>query len=109
VLAAVFDSIEARYREPMSLADVAAELGLSAGYLTTVVRRKTGRTVQQWITERRMQAARRLLNDTDLAIAEISRQIGYRDVSYFTRRFRSEHGMAPLQWRRAGRNVDRSP
>jgi AraC family transcriptional regulator, transcriptional activator of pobA len=109
VLAAVFDSIEARYREPMSLADVAAELGLSAGYLTTLVRRKSGRTVQQWITERRMQAARRLLNDTDLAIAEISRQIGYRDVSYFTRRFRSEHGMAPLQWRRAGRNVDRSP
>jgi len=109
VLGAVFDSIEARYREPMSLADVAAELGLSAGYLTTVVRRKTGRTVQQWITERRMQAARRLLNETDLPIAEISRQIGYRDVSYFTRRFRREHGMSPLRWRRAGRNVDRSP
>jgi AraC-like DNA-binding protein len=104
VLAAVFDVIEARYHEPISLADVAAELGLSPGHLTTTVRRKTGRTVQHWITERRMQAARRLLSDTDLPIATLSQRVGYRDVSYFIRRFHTENGMAPSRWRRAGRH-----
>jgi AraC-like DNA-binding protein len=82
LLAAVFDVIEARYSEGISLADVAAELRLSAGHLTTVVRRRTGRTVQQWITERRMQAARRLLADTDLPIAVLGQRVGYRDTSY---------------------------
>jgi AraC-like DNA-binding protein len=109
VLAAVFDVIESRYREPISLADVAAELGLSGGYLTTVVRRRTGRTVQQWIGERRMQEARRLLTETDLPVAAISRRVGYPDASYFIRRFHRAHGTTPLPWRQAGRSTRSRP
>jgi AraC-like DNA-binding protein len=105
VLAAVFDVIGARYAEPISLADVAAELGLSGGHLTTVVRRRTGRTVQQWIGERRMQEARRLLVETDLPVAAVARRVGYPDASYFIRRFHREHGTTPLPWRRAGRSA----
>jgi AraC family transcriptional activator of pobA len=101
LLAAVFDVIERRYREPISLADVAAELALSAGHLTTVVRRKTGRTVQQWIAERRMQQARILLTETQLTVAALSHRVGYPDVSYFIKRFRADHGMTPAQWRNA--------
>ncbi|MCZ7423281.1 MULTISPECIES: AraC family transcriptional regulator [unclassified Micromonospora] len=101
LLAAVFDVIERRYREPISLADVAAELALTAGHLTTVVRRRTGRTVQQWLAQRRMQQARLLLTDTDLTVATISRRAGYPDVSYFIKRFRAEHGVTPSQWRHA--------
>jgi AraC family transcriptional regulator, transcriptional activator of pobA len=40
VLAAVFDIVEAHCHEPISPADIAAEVGLSPGHLTTVVRRK---------------------------------------------------------------------
>jgi AraC family transcriptional regulator, transcriptional activator of pobA len=99
LLAAVFDVIERRYAEPISLADVAAELALTTGHLTTVVRRKTGRTVQQWLNERRMQQARVLLTDTDLTVAAISHRVGYRDVSYFIKRFRADHDMSPARWR----------
>ncbi|WP_018909035.1 helix-turn-helix transcriptional regulator [Salinispora arenicola] len=101
LLAAVFEAIEARYHEPISLADVAADLALTAGHLTTVVRRKTGRTVQQWITQRRMQQARLLLTETDLTVTAISRRVGYPDTSYFIKRFRSGHGVTPTQWRDA--------
>ncbi|GIE99702.1 hypothetical protein Ari01nite_71670 [Paractinoplanes rishiriensis] len=100
LLAAVFDVIERRYHEPISLTDVAAELALTAGHLTTVVRRKTGRTVQQWLTERRLQEARWLLTGTDLTVAAISRRVGYPDVSYFIKRFRAGHEITPAQWRR---------
>ena len=101
ILAAVFDVIERRYHEPISLSDVAADLALSPGHLTTIVRRKTGRTVQQWITERRMQQARVLLAETDLTVAALSHRVGYPDVSYFIKRFRADHGMTPAQWRHA--------
>nr|WP_221330298.1 AraC family transcriptional regulator [Actinoplanes sp. L3-i22] len=100
LLAAVFDVIEQRFRDPISLSDVAAEVALTPGHLTTLVRRKTGRTVQQWLTERRMQEARRLLTETDLTVAAISRRVGHPDVSYFIKRFRAEHDATPAQWRR---------
>lgn len=103
LLAAVFEVIEARSHEPISLRDVADAVGLTTGHLTTVVGRRTGRTVQQWITERRMREARRLLADTDLTVGEIARRVGYREAGYFVRRFRAEHGVPPAAWRRAGR------
>lgn len=109
LLAAVFDVIEQRYHEAISLADVAAELSLTAGHLTTVVRRRTGRTVQQWITQRRMQQARTLLAETGLTVAAISRRVGYPDVSYFIKRFRTEHTVTPAQWRAAGTQHAASP
>ncbi|GAA2873434.1 hypothetical protein Acy02nite_31160 [Actinoplanes cyaneus] len=101
LLGAVFDLIEQRYHEGISLAGIAAELALTGNHLTTVVRRKTGRTVQQWITQRRMQEARTLLSETDLTVAAISRRVGYPDVSYFIKRFRAEHAVTPAQWRAA--------
>jgi AraC family transcriptional regulator, transcriptional activator of pobA len=103
LLAEVFGFIEERYRERISLKDVARAVSLSPGHLTTVVRRKTGRTVQEWIAERRMAEARRLLVQTDLAVEEVGRSVGYGDASYFVRLFRSTHGATPLGWRRAGR------
>ena len=70
LLAGVFEVIDRRHAEPLSLRDVARELGMTAGHLTTIVRRRTGRTVQQWIIERRMAEARSLLADTDLPVGE---------------------------------------
>lgn len=99
VVAQVFAVVEERYAEPISLRDVAAAVGLTPGHLTTVVGRATGRTVQQWITERRMREARRLLVDSALTIEEVARRVGYRDPRYFLRRFRAAHGVTPGAWR----------
>jgi AraC family transcriptional regulator, transcriptional activator of pobA len=103
LLAAVFDVIERRYGEPISLREVADAVGLSAGHLTTVVGRRTGRTVQQWITERRLAEARRLLAETDLTVLAVAGRVGYADAGYLIRRFRAAHGVPPQEWRRAAR------
>jgi AraC-like DNA-binding protein len=63
------------------------------------VRRRTGRTVGDWIIERRMTEARRLLSDTRLTIAEIARRVGISDPGYFSRQFRRTHGVSPRKWR----------
>jgi len=101
LLAEVFEVIERRYAEPLSLREVAAALNLTPGHLTTTVRRKTGRTVQDWITERRLTEARRLLAETDLPVAEVGRRAGYPDPGYFARTFRRQHGVPPRAWRPA--------
>lgn len=102
-LGRVFEVIERRFREPLSTSDVAAAVGLTPGYLTTMVRERTGRTVGDWITERRMAAARDLLASTDLSSEQVAERVGYDDPRYFTRRFRRTHGLPPGSWRRQGR------
>lgn len=99
LLAEVFAVIDRRHAEPLSLRDVARELGMTPGHLTTVVRRRTGRTVQEWIIERRMAEARGLLAETDLPIAEVARRVGVPDPGYFSRLFGRAHGASPRSWR----------
>jgi AraC family transcriptional activator of pobA len=99
LLADVFTVIDRHRGDPLSLRDVAGELGVTPGHLTTVVRRRTGRTVQEWIIERRMAEARTLLSDTELPVAEIARRVGMADPGYFSRQFRRAHGTSPRNWR----------
>lgn len=105
LLAEVFAVIDRRVGEPLSLRDVASEVGMTPGHLTTVVRRRTGRTVQDWIIERRMAQARELLGGTDLPVGEVARRVGIRDPGYFSRLFSRTHGTTPRHWR-ARRAVD---
>ncbi|QGN35253.1 helix-turn-helix domain-containing protein [Microlunatus sp. Gsoil 973] len=101
-----FRIVERDFTQPISTRDVAAELGYTAGHLTTVIRERTGRTVLDWITERRLTQARRLLADTDLGFDAVARRSGLGDAGYLGRRFRSRYGMTPLAWRRAQRLAD---
>ncbi|MEV4004834.1 AraC family transcriptional regulator [Actinomadura sp. NPDC049753] len=99
----VFAEIEATFREPVSAADVARALGYTPGHLTTVLRRRTGRPLLEWITERRMIEVRRMLRETDLPLDAVAARTGLRDATYLVRRFRNRYGVTPQRWRRAER------
>ena len=99
----VFRFVEARYADFISLTDVAREVGLSKSHLGHVVKRETGRTVLEWISERRLTEARRLLLDTDESVETIARSVGFDDPAYFSRVFRRLNGLAPGAWRASNR------
>jgi len=100
LLQAVFRFIEARFRKPISLADVARYVGRTPAHLTTIIRRRTGLTVGDWIAERRMAHARKLLQSApDRRTSELSLACGYDDPSHFLRSFKKMHGVTPAQWR----------
>lgn len=99
LLSEVFDTIERRFTQPLSARDVAASVGMTPGHLTTLVRRRTGRTLGDWIVEWRMAQARRLLTGTDLPIGEVARRVGMPDHAYFARVFRRQNAMTPRAWR----------
>ncbi len=99
----VFAEIEATFREPVSATDVARTLGYTPGHLTTVLRRRTGRPLLDWITERRMTEVRRMLRETDLSLDAVAARTGLRDATYLVRRFRDRYGITPQRWRRSER------
>lgn len=96
--------IEEHYAESLSLQMVADRLGYSPAYLTNLLRRETGKTIQQWISEVRMRHARRLLVETDASIKRIAVLVGYADPNYFVRLFRKMYGIPPMTWRQMNAN-----
>lgn len=102
-LSEVFQFIEANYHRPITLSDVAQAVGYSPAYLTHLMGRQTGETVQRWIIKRRMAAARSLLLETDLLIEQIAEQVGYHSIVHFFRQFRQLHATTPQAWRSAHR------
>ncbi len=67
--------------------------------LARVTRSVTGRSIVDWIAECRMAEARRLLVESRASVEEVAWSVGYRDVSYFRRRFGEMHGCSPRDWR----------
>lgn len=104
-LTKVFDFIEAHYQEAIGLFEVAQFAGYSPAYLTDLVRRQTGRPLHDWIIERRMTEACRLLQETNDSASRIAELTGYQTTGYFFRQFRQRYGTTPQAWRAAQRAV----
>ncbi|MBW4510402.1 MAG: AraC family transcriptional regulator [Scytonematopsis contorta HA4267-MV1] len=100
----VFEFINNNYHQAITLCNVAQAVGYSAAYLTDLVRRQTGKTVNHWIIERRMTAARTLLLETNQSANQIAVMVGYQHEGHFFRQFRQHHGTTPQNWRKKQRS-----
>lgn len=103
-LSEVFRFIQTNYHRPIALGDVARAVGYSPAYLTNLTRRQTGRTVQRWIIEYRMVAARSLLLETNQGVEQIAAKVGYNNAVHFFRQFRQIHETTPQTWRSTHRS-----
>ena len=91
----VFEFIELNYHQNIKLKEVAQAVGYSSAYLTDLVRRLTGKTVNNWIIERRMAEARRLLLETNYSVERIALDVGYQNINHFYCQFRNYYKNTP--------------
>ncbi|MEV7415414.1 helix-turn-helix domain-containing protein [Streptomyces sp. NPDC089919] len=82
-----------------SVGSYARELGVSAGHLSTTVRRATGRTPASLIRQQTTLEAKRLLTGTRLTVRQVASELGFADPAYFCRFFRRETGLSPGRFR----------
>ncbi len=101
----VFRFIEENYARSISLKDVALATGYCPSYLTDLVRRCSGHTVNHWIIKRRIALACNLLQETNNTVNQISEATGYQNEGHFFRQFRQHCGMTPLAWRKSQQQV----
>lgn len=92
--------IESRYAEPLKIGDLAASAFLSTGRFTELFRSEVGCSPREYLGQVRVQAAKRLLRETDLSISAIAAQTGFPDPAYFTRFFRQQVGLTPSEFRK---------
>ncbi|MBP2561518.1 AraC-like DNA-binding protein [Neorhizobium galegae] len=84
----------------LTVAEMAATVGLSESWFANVFKQTTGKTPLQWQLARRIDLAKRLLVESDLAVAEIAAQLGFTDQAHLTKAFRQIAGDTPAAWRR---------
>jgi YesN/AraC family two-component response regulator len=92
--------------ESYQMDDLVQSMHLSRTQLHRKLKALTGKTFVQLLTDMKMHRGKELLVKTDLTVAEISFQLGYRDDSYFGKVFKSTVGMAPGAYRMKGIKLD---
>lgn len=85
---------------PVPVIALAESMGYHPHYLNRIFHQYTGISILQFQLEIRLQKALNLLKYTDQPVAEIARQCGFENQSYFSRLFRKHHGCAPTAVRR---------
>ena len=103
-----FEMLFDRSRVLDSVSGYAEQLGISPSYLNKLVRTQTRHSAMDWVEISRVNWAKCLLKDSDMAVGDISVAIGVDDPSYFTRFFRKSTGMTPSEFRRAMAKKEKS-
>lgn len=93
--------IEARYAEPLTVASLSKAVGLSPRRFTTAFREGLGVTPYNYILRNRLDAAARRLIEGSEPVLDIALDVGFGDLSEFTRRFRDRFGRPPGAFRRS--------
>jgi AraC family transcriptional activator of pobA len=79
--------------------DYALAQNLHPGYLTTVIKTKTGKSIQNWIAEKTTTLAKSLLHNSDLSIKQIAYKLGFNEAAHFSNYFKKQTGITPRLYR----------
>ncbi len=96
--------IETNLAGSLSLRSLAEAQNLSAGYLSALFRRETGKTLTEYVSQRRMENGARLLRSTSLQVQTVAQHCGIPDVNYFSKLFKKHKGVTPKQYRQQQNN-----
>ena len=86
--------------DEFNLARLAAQVGMSEFHFNRLFKKATGVPPSQYQIKLRIDAARRLLRETDYSVIRVGNEIGYSNPSHFARIFRKETGLTPSDYRR---------
>jgi AraC-like DNA-binding protein len=93
------DLADGRYFEPLTVAHLAREAGMSPAHFSREFRRAFGESPHQYLLTRRLERAAALLRNTDWPVADVCFAVGLASVGSFTTSFRRIHGVTPLAYR----------
>ncbi len=79
----------------------AKKLNLHPNYLNSVIKSKTGRTVNDWISKRTLSVAKSLLLNTPYSSKEIAYQLGFSEPTHFSRFFKKHTELSPNAFRKS--------
>ncbi|GGA96018.1 AraC family transcriptional regulator [Mucilaginibacter rubeus] len=87
-----------------SVSQIAEKLFVSPRYLSDLLRQETGKTAMDLIHLSLMSEAKNMLRSGERSISEIAYTLGFENTSYFTRLFKKQNGVKPLEFKKMNMN-----
>lgn len=97
----VKDYIDQHYEQALTIKTLAEICYLSPNYLSKAFHSQVGMSPRQYLTQKRLQEARRLICSTQIPIQDVAMRTGFGDVNCFIQQFKSKYGDTPKQYRRS--------
>ncbi len=91
--------VREEYSSDISLDEIAARVNMAPAYISYLFKKETGSNLVKYITDYRMEKARKYLEDSELKIVQVGKACGYENQPYFNRLFKNYYGMTPKQYR----------
>lgn len=91
--------VQQHYHEDILISDIANHVYLTPTYLCLLFKKERGVSINEYMTQVRIEKAKQLLSERKLRLYEIANQVGYRDANYFSKVFRKVMGMNPSDYR----------
>lgn len=88
-----------QYMDQISVASLANQVHLTPTYLCVLFKQSTGKTINEYLTQERIQQAKRLLQDPTVKLYDVCYRVGYLSPSYFSKLFKKQVGMPPGEYR----------
>ncbi len=92
--------IENDLTRDLGLNAVAKDLAVSPGYLSSLFKKETGSTFTEFVTQRRMEYGKHLLETTAMQVQTVAQHCGIPDVNYFSKCFKKHFGVTPRAFRK---------
>lgn len=99
IMQEISDYMAKNYRRDIFLQQVAQEMNYSNAYFSKLFKQCFNKNFITYLTEARVEAAKKLLRNPMVNIKEIGIQVGYKDSNYFTKVFRRATGQSPSEYR----------
>ena len=93
--------IEEHYREDISAADLSERFGLSASYISSLLKTALGVRYSDYVAGLRLNHAKELLATTHMTVKDITVECGWYSQSYFTKLFIEREGCTPVEYRKS--------
>lgn len=93
-ITAILNYMEEHYEE-LNLQQLSNQFNYNITYLSNKLKKETGLTYTQLVTKLKLNAAHSLVVNTRLPIETISKQVGYKSMSFFYKKFKLEYGTTP--------------
>lgn len=90
--------IEKNYKTA-TLKDAANHVGLNSNYLSSLLKKYTGKSFNELIQNEKLSACERLLVSSSMSITDIANYIGYQNISFFYKMFKNKYGCLPGEYR----------
>ena len=102
--------LNVNYKENLTLENLSNKFGYTPNYFVKKFKSVTGYTPIKYLTEKKIQEAKKLLEFTDLSVLSVMKEVGYIDASHFSKAFKKSLGYSPRAFREiVSKNITKTP